>query len=76
MINPLSALKVIHEGRTFIQNHEEVLPFIKENFGEEIEEGAILRIQVIRPGAEESTLEIEVKDSDIPLFTSLAELLD
>ena len=76
MINPLTLMKIINERHAFVKNHMDVFPFLKENFGNNIEEGTLLKIQVKTPEGEESTLELTIQESDIPLFKNVAELLN
>lgn len=76
MINPLTLMKIINERHGFVKGHLDVFPFLKQNFTKNVEEGTIVKIQITPPGGEESTLEIEIQEADIPLLKNLAELLD
>jgi hypothetical protein len=76
MINPLTLLKIINERHAFIMNHAELLPFIIDNFGEQIEEGTIMKFEVITPDGKSSPLELEIQDSDMPFFKSIADLME
>jgi len=76
MIKPLTLMKIINERHTFVQNHPDALPFFKENFNKNVEVGTILRVRFISPAGEESTLEIAVEESDLPLFKNWADVLN
>ena len=76
MINPLTLMKIINERHAFVKNHLDVFPFLKNNFGNNIEEGTIMKIQVTTPDGEESILELEIQESDLPVFKNMADLLN
>jgi len=76
MIKPLTLMKIINERSTFVKNHPDALPFFKENFNKNVESGTTLRVQFISPKGEESTFEIAVEESDLPLFKNWADVLN
>jgi len=76
MINPLTLMKIINERHAFVKNHLDVFPFLKESIGTNVKEGTIVKIEIVAPEGKMSTLELEVQESDIPLFENIKELLN
>jgi len=69
-------MKIVNERHAFVENHENVFPFLKENFGKNIEEGTVIKIDIKTADGENSTLEFEIKESDIPLFRNIEDFIN
>lgn len=76
MINPLTLMKIINERHAFVKNHMDAFPFFKQNIGKNMREGTVLKIEVKNPEGEISTLELEIQESDLPLFKNIEDLLN
>ena len=50
MINPVNAMKVFNERKTFIQNHPEFFDFVVGKFGEELPIDTVIELKVVTPG--------------------------
>lgn len=76
MFNPITFMKLANERHEFIKNHPDLYPFLKENFGNTIAAGDIIEIKVKRANAPEDSIELEIQESEIPLFHSLKEFVN
>jgi len=75
MINPLTVMKLINERHQFVQNHMDFFPFLKEGFGEGVEAGTKLKMEIVNPDGTTKTIELEIQESELPLFKTLSDLL-
>lgn len=75
MINPVNAMKVFNERRTFIANHPEFFDFIVNTFGEELDRDTAIEVRVTKPGEKTKSSKIQIQETDMKIFQALRELI-
>lgn len=68
-------MKILNERHQFIENHPQFYPFLKEIFGNDVENGTVIEISVKRPNTEEKRVQMEVQESEQGVFRSIQEML-
>jgi hypothetical protein len=69
-------MKLVNERHQFINNHSDLYPFLKENFAEKITTGSIITLSIKHVDGSEKSIDIEVQESEKPMFDSLKEFIN
>jgi len=69
-------MKMLNERQTIAKNHPELIPFLKETFGTDINKGTLIEIKVKKPGQEDATTTIDVQESELSLFRKVQDIVN
>ncbi|MDD5952091.1 MAG: hypothetical protein PUC32_00340 [Oscillospiraceae bacterium] len=75
MINPFTVKKLLDNKNEFAANHPEFFSFAREVFGNKLEEGTEISINVARPNQEPKNVTMTVTKSDLAFLKALQDLL-
>ncbi len=75
MINPVNAMKVFNERKTFIQNHPEFFDFVVGKFGEELPTDTVIELKVVTPDGEEWSASAKLCETDQKILEALRNLI-
>lgn len=75
MINPVNAMKVFNERKTFIQNHPEFFDFVVGKFGEELPTDTVIELKVVTPDGEERSASAKLCETDQKILEALRNLI-
>lgn len=75
MINPVNAMKMFNERKTFIQNHPDFFNFVVGTFGEKIEDDTVIELRIVKPGGEEQSSSARICDSDQKILEAVRNLI-
>lgn len=75
MINPVTVMRMLGERKAFLDNHPEFFAFILKSFGEEMEPGTVIELQITKPGEKTISSRVNVMDTDMRLLDGVREVL-
>lgn len=67
---------MISERHSFVMNHLDFFPFLKENFGAGIAQGSVIEITIKDSEGEPKTISMELQETDMKFFDTVKDFIN